>query len=587
MRRMTVRFLLLVVLLVTFLCGICYSLYRSVNAQPIKVALVVPEDQKDVIIISRRLLMMDSVKNICQFIYPKEQEAKGLFDQGEIQAAVFFAEDFVNDVNYGKNTPVTVLLRNGRTPGADLFRELLNSGLYLIDATEAASYALEDVMAVYGSSTSVADAQDQLMADYIKDALYTRGAIQVEVLSATGEVEVTEYYAVLLLLLLLLLCGIQFSVLYDPRDDLIESRLRVYGAGNLFCTLCRIFLMTTVFWLLGLLCLLMLKMFGEYTGFFEIVFSAYMVIGFFFLALSVACLFHGMFSLGINRKNRKLLSALVIACMLILSGCLVPLPYLRQIPSVISVYLPFTAYRNFLEQLLFHQDLDVWPLVYWNLIFLLIGFLSVFKRGNVSEEQSQREGLRAFFWRYQGKGICEYWLRFWLFLKRQWKRKTPLVTVCFALLLLFLCQSISFPDKAGRDILICGADEDMIEAYAASLLHNSCFRFAFQEDEMTAKEAVLSGDVLAAGVERNGEFTIYTAAYAPSVMAAKETMAAMLFAEHQDHLLQLQCERIYGAEGSDICVELNDCFKEYMCSDELLRIIYQQEEEKQDFPESQ
>ena len=186
MRRVALWFVLMAAMLTVLVGGIFYFLYQSVEAKPIQVALVVPEDQKEVLLVSKLISGLDSVKNICEFVYPGEEELSGLFEQGGIQAAILFTEDFYNDVNEGKNTPVTILLADhGQTSATAFFQEIMYAGLYLIDVTEAACYAMSDTVRTYEAVMTGKEAAQGLLNDYVADAFYAREALNMEFVSAT------------------------------------------------------------------------------------------------------------------------------------------------------------------------------------------------------------------------------------------------------------------------------------------------------------------------------------------------------------------------------------------------------------------
>lgn len=576
-RRMAVRFVLSAAILLAVMCSISYYFFQAVSPKPIKVALVIPKNQKEVRLAANFLSTLDSFEYISSFVYLQEKEAERLLKSGEVQAALLFKEDFYDDVDSGNNTPVKIRLSSKKQAGIEYFQELLYAGVYLIDEVEAACYALETVMGDYGTTRTVGEAQRELLQDYAADAFTLRQNMHIEVVSPTGEVEVIPYYIVVLLLVFLLLCAMQFYVLYSTESRLVDEKLRIYGAGSCFCTLCHLFFMTLVLFCLECMYFAAVNVLGKYTGFWELVYYKEKPVHLMFLAFSIACLYHGIFHFSTRQKGYRLLAAVVFLLMLVLSGCIIPLAYLPKEVSELSAWLPFTAYRTYLEQTLFGQG-NAWKLLIWDIVFLGVGFFGIWQKKRLYGDGLFLVGntYLVFLKKYQNGGFREIWLRIKLYFKWKWKQKSSVVTAICFIVLFWVCSNITMPEAGQKEIILCGVQQSEIEKNAAPLLDQSMFCFSYQEDVRSAKEAVRAGNVLAAGVKQGDDTRIYIAAYSPGVMAAKETVAALFFAERQKSLLQVQSEKIFGENASAVYARLFDSFEEIMKNGRLFGIEFQE-----------
>ena len=197
----------------------------------VRVALVIPGEQEELMQLAQMLQHMDSVRSIITFVYPDESEIDEMFAAGDIQAAILFSKDFYEDVNTGVNTPVQIRLDEAYR-GTELFRELLTDVVTIIDVTEAASYAMIDHYYEERPDMSLSEMEDLIMDDNVALLFGVRGQISIQILSPTGKVDLLQYYVSILCFMFLLLPGLSFWSLYDPGNRLVEDKLGVYGVGR-------------------------------------------------------------------------------------------------------------------------------------------------------------------------------------------------------------------------------------------------------------------------------------------------------------------------------------------------------------------
>ena len=80
-----------VFLLLGLLLGGCYlRISDKEQDSMVRVALVIPGEQEELMQLAQMLQHMDSVRSIITFVYPDESEIDEMFEAGDIQAAILW-----------------------------------------------------------------------------------------------------------------------------------------------------------------------------------------------------------------------------------------------------------------------------------------------------------------------------------------------------------------------------------------------------------------------------------------------------------------------------------------------------------------
>lgn len=578
LRGMLFRLLLAIVGIVLLIMVLSGLLQRPGQEPPIKVALVIAGQQDDVKFISEMLMMMDSIKNTVKFVYVPEEEAEDMIQAGQIQAAIFLGEDFYQDVNGGTNTPVTVWISHQEPAGLKLFMELLNDGIFLIDVTESASYAMNDAWKESYAKVSRTEMLDKIMDTYVAEAFSIRDNVEIQILSPTGEVDLAEYYAVVGLLLFLLIFGVGFWGLYQGRDTLVEKRLRLHGVGMAVRVFLRLLFMTAGFWLEMLIGIGILHFIGEVSGLFAVEITLGLLGGLLLPAMMLSCIYHGCFSLGNGAAGRRRILIYTMLLLLVASGCLVPLIYLPEWIRACAGFLPFQFLRAYLETVLFGQGAFpsiniMMGMLAFSILFLGIGVLYEWMYRDTVIDIFKQEDARKNFRRAAGGTVLQRVYRAFLFLKWQWKKKSPVIELVLLICLAALVCSIRFP-KQTDEILLCESSGAQLQEDAGLLVENSLFSWKYEDDGHAAKDAVCKGEALAAVVTGQGQATVYVSAFTPQIMVARETLAIALFAAEQRRLLGEGCQE-YFSDGESMAGQVFESYQEYMQGGKIFRVMYQ------------
>lgn len=162
--------LMMLILIIAGTCAVSHFVFQSRIFEPVKVGMVVDEEDEKVKIITKVVSTMESVESICDFVYVDETEAKKLLAQNELAAAIVLPEDFYEDVDNGYNTPVTVYVSEEASLNQKVFQELLTDGVSLLRTSEAGVYSMLHVGKEYSAELSQRKIGDVISEIYIEEA---------------------------------------------------------------------------------------------------------------------------------------------------------------------------------------------------------------------------------------------------------------------------------------------------------------------------------------------------------------------------------------------------------------------------------
>ena len=131
--RKTVLFSIIGILLLLFAIMFIESRLQDKSVlEPVEIAVVIPKEERLVTVGAQYLSSIDSLESVCNFNYMDESSALDKLQKNEVQAVIVFPENFYEDVYHGVNTPAVIYFPENTDLNVDMFRELLNDGVTML-----------------------------------------------------------------------------------------------------------------------------------------------------------------------------------------------------------------------------------------------------------------------------------------------------------------------------------------------------------------------------------------------------------------------------------------------------------------------
>ena len=86
--------LMMLLLVIAGTVAVSHFVFQSRIFEPVKVGMVIDEEDDKVKLITKVVSAMESVESICEFVYVDETEAKELLAENKLVAAIVLPEDF-------------------------------------------------------------------------------------------------------------------------------------------------------------------------------------------------------------------------------------------------------------------------------------------------------------------------------------------------------------------------------------------------------------------------------------------------------------------------------------------------------------
>lgn len=182
---------------------------------------------------------------------------------------------------------------------------------------------------------------------------------------------------------------------------------------------------------------------------------------------------------------------------------------------------------------------------------------------------------------------CITWYR--LLLKTWAKKKSSWLQLVGMVLVVLLIAGIHLPDTNNTVIGLCNKDGDLVEDIIAKLQDGeNVFQFTTYEDENKMQEAVIRGEVESGFVFKKGFekdlqqgkkknlITLITTPLTTKGAVAKETVFAAFLERYSEEILIEQEEQVFGRKSEEISKALLEKNQEYLNSDELFRVDFEE-----------
>ncbi|MGN0132854.1 MAG: ABC transporter permease [Lachnospiraceae bacterium] len=345
--------LLMLFFMLTGIGLVSFFAFQSHIFAKVNVAMVIPEEEKQVQMIMQIAETMESVESICDFVYVDQTEAMEQLKQGKVVAAIILPDDFYEDVNTGYNTPLTVYVSANASINQQIFQELLTDGVSLLRTAESGVYSMLHGARIYSAEMTQGEIGDYIAEVYMMEAFRRNDIFEESIYSSLGNVNLHQYYFAVALNLILMMFGMNFGFLYRYRDRAVEEQLKVAGIGRMRIAWIKIGIMSTLLWIVSLVVYLG-GIFLSKTVKWNILFwepKALLLL--FLLCLSVAVYLHLLYSLGGKSGHGAFLVFAVNAFMILCSGGIIPAVYLPKAAAVLGKFLPLCLWNQYITEIFF------------------------------------------------------------------------------------------------------------------------------------------------------------------------------------------------------------------------------------------
>ncbi len=350
-----ISIMLMLILLVSGVAAVSYITLQSQVFQKINVAIVIPDEEKELRVITQFASAMDSVRSICEFRYMDSGEAWQEMQSGEVQAIIEFPANFYEDVYVGNNTPANIYFPEQSPLNVIVFRELLTTAVSYLQTSEAGVYASLSVAGSDQTQMAYKEIGDYVASLYYKEII-RRGAIfENEVLSPIGTVNYDQYYFSALVLLVLLMSGLNCGGLYKKNNKSVDQKLKIYGLGRWKVSFVKILVMTLTMWLVGIVLYIAGCGMTSILNYNFMHLDGRVILGLFLLCASIASYFHAIYAVTDNSLQGSVMLLIVNIIMIVCSGLLIPTAYFPDAVKSIGNFLPLNLWNRYHINLIFGE----------------------------------------------------------------------------------------------------------------------------------------------------------------------------------------------------------------------------------------
>ena len=383
MFKMMAAMCLLLGVLVAGVSIAAFFLREGLILDKTKVAIVVPREEHKTKFLVQYASTMDSVEELCEFIYADTQEeAHTLLENGEAEAIICFPKDFYEGVDDGRNTPPQVLVKDASRLETGLFVELIENGVRFLQVSEAGVYASIDIAKEYGNAQNAGPISERLVERFAKTLLMRKQFFETEILSPIGRLSLEKYLFGAFLFFSILLPGVFFGHFYQKQSQIIHQKLRVVGVGPVFVSVVRVAVMSLVLCFFGFFLYftgLLLTKYGTY----NLVYRDAGIFGKLILfCVAAAGLFHGIYGIAKSKKLGTIASLWLVLFSFFLSGSVIPMPFLPTFVQKADRVLHLSGLGQIMLEILYKELTfsSVMILVFVGLLGTMIGAFGLWKK---------------------------------------------------------------------------------------------------------------------------------------------------------------------------------------------------------------
>ena len=360
---------------------ISFLAFQSHVFSKVDVAVVVPEEQKQMRSLLKMVETMESVESICNFLYMEEAEAMEALEQGNVCAAIILPEDFYEDIDTGYNTPLTVYVAGDPPLNQLVFQELLTDGVSLLRTAEAGVYATLHAAKIYTAQMPLDDIGDYIAQAYMMEAFRRNDIFAESIYSSLGNISLYQYYFVTVCNMILLMFGMNFGFLYRKQAKAVEEQLKIAGIGRWGTASVKICVMSMILWLLGIIIYAAGVLLSHLTNRNFLFWEFGTLVSLLLLSISIAVYLHMLYCLSGHNGQGAYFVFACNALMLLCSGCIVPAVYLPQIAAKAGAVLPLSLWNQYAVEAFFTYGSvrTIWEMIGISVIMMGLGAIVSWK----------------------------------------------------------------------------------------------------------------------------------------------------------------------------------------------------------------
>lgn len=178
------------------------------------------------------LMNMENIKSMADFQILEEEEAKQLFDKGEISAYLLVPEGFVDSILTGENKQISyVTTQEAQGIVGMLVNELVGAISGLVTTTQTNVYAMQTYLIENDMRDQLHEATEGINIAFIATALNRKDLYELQLEGISNRLSVTGHLFTGILLLLVLLWGMNCVSQMVREDCSLLKLLRMKGLG--------------------------------------------------------------------------------------------------------------------------------------------------------------------------------------------------------------------------------------------------------------------------------------------------------------------------------------------------------------------
>lgn len=203
----------------------------GVDFSGITLAVCVPEGDDAGVLIEELTGKMRDISRYAQLISMEQEEAFAALDAGEVTAILLLPENFVSGVLYGKNSDVTVIVRDDQPMEAMLTLWVGSSAAELLSSAQKGIYTVLEIAEQYGTELSEDQIILQINLEYIRAALNRQDYFREIRLNPTGSMDILTHYGLSLVIFLVMALPPVFVCLFSQAYLPFRRRLLSIGCS--------------------------------------------------------------------------------------------------------------------------------------------------------------------------------------------------------------------------------------------------------------------------------------------------------------------------------------------------------------------
>lgn len=195
----------------------------------LKVGVILPEEDALAEKAVSMLGSLESVENICQFIFVDWEEGQTRMKDGELACLMAVPDNFVGSIIDGSNNPVTILFDGPLGVEEQIFKELTEAGAGTLSSAQAGIYAANHMHGLYGIPADIQEAENYLNAKYLGYSMDRSIHFRSRQVWAAGDVPLAYHYTAAGIVFLLLFSGIPAAGLFAGESQAKREKLYLLG----------------------------------------------------------------------------------------------------------------------------------------------------------------------------------------------------------------------------------------------------------------------------------------------------------------------------------------------------------------------